>query len=375
MRPVLETQFIPRIMRNDRIEKWAHNASYERRFLGADSARRLECTLQRARAIAFHRLPIKRMSLAALVEHFFGEQLDKTHQSAAWERRPLSADQLAYAAGDVYWCQKLRSRIDQIDGPPAPEADSPDAIDQEFGQSKPEARQAELEDEAVRVAMKSIMIDRGIESFSKFRLSKQTRKMVPLRLLADRIEEHDPGRRFDLVLRVTKEILEALPASDAVAVRESCREKQKERCDAPRSPRWVGDKPSYDVDLSNPAGVTEEYEARLYRKKVTESVVKELVSRMMAQFKLRGIDHWGKWSLNPGTIYRHIDPRELREMVSTVPDVPVPFPKPFQLILGEDAFGSDTETITTMALRWLPNTELVGIEAVESRDWQSGEDD
>ena len=54
---VLETAFIPAVMANPDVRKWAHNASYERRFLGRERVQNLQCTLKLARSIPFHRLP------------------------------------------------------------------------------------------------------------------------------------------------------------------------------------------------------------------------------------------------------------------------------------------------------------------------------
>jgi ribonuclease D len=67
MGEVLSDCFVPQVMANQRIRKWAHSASYERRFLGGAHVQNLECTLHLARSIAFHRLPIETLSLASLV--------------------------------------------------------------------------------------------------------------------------------------------------------------------------------------------------------------------------------------------------------------------------------------------------------------------
>src|SRR5262249_20421569 len=36
MRQMLDEEFIPQVMANDKVQKWAHYARYERRFLGQD---------------------------------------------------------------------------------------------------------------------------------------------------------------------------------------------------------------------------------------------------------------------------------------------------------------------------------------------------
>ncbi|MBA3848581.1 MAG: 3'-5' exonuclease [Opitutus sp.] len=56
-------------------------------------------------------LNIQRFGLAALLEQFFGVQLDKDHQKANWSRRPLEPDMLDYAALDVHHLPALRDKL------------------------------------------------------------------------------------------------------------------------------------------------------------------------------------------------------------------------------------------------------------------------
>ena len=107
MREVLSDCFVPYVMANQRIRKWAHSASYERRFLGGARVQNLECTLRLARGIAFHRLPTETLSLASLASALFGVTLDKTFQKADWAVRPLSQEHLRYAADDTVWCARV----------------------------------------------------------------------------------------------------------------------------------------------------------------------------------------------------------------------------------------------------------------------------
>jgi hypothetical protein len=46
MRQVLYEKFIPQIMANEQVEKWAHYAPYERRFLGENRVANLNYTLE-----------------------------------------------------------------------------------------------------------------------------------------------------------------------------------------------------------------------------------------------------------------------------------------------------------------------------------------
>ncbi|HVU18831.1 MAG TPA: 3'-5' exonuclease [Candidatus Didemnitutus sp.] len=56
-------------------------------------------------------LNIPRFGLAALLEQFFGIQLDKDHQKANWSKRPLIKDLLDYAALDVFHLPALRDAL------------------------------------------------------------------------------------------------------------------------------------------------------------------------------------------------------------------------------------------------------------------------
>ena len=91
MRAVLETAFVPAVMANAAIRKWAHSASYERRFLGGERVQNLQCTLRLAKSIPYHRLPTRKLTLAALAAHLYGSHVDKSHQADDWGVRPLSA--------------------------------------------------------------------------------------------------------------------------------------------------------------------------------------------------------------------------------------------------------------------------------------------
>ena len=92
--------FAARVIAAPQIEKWAHYARFERRVFGADLVKGLNCTFELARGVPYHRLPLRSLKLATLVLHLFGEAIDKSFQKADWGHRPLSAEELDYAAWD-----------------------------------------------------------------------------------------------------------------------------------------------------------------------------------------------------------------------------------------------------------------------------------
>jgi ribonuclease D len=82
-----------------------HGADYDvrclRREFGWDLGRIFDTM------IAARRLGSKELGLAALVQAHFGVRLSKEHQRADWGRRPLSRDQLRYAALDTHFLLPL----------------------------------------------------------------------------------------------------------------------------------------------------------------------------------------------------------------------------------------------------------------------------
>lgn len=86
-----------------------HGADYDIRVLDRDygaRVRRLEDT-----QIMAQLLGEEKTGLAHLLHQEFGIALDKKHQRADWGRRPLSADQLEYAAADTAYLIDLADRL------------------------------------------------------------------------------------------------------------------------------------------------------------------------------------------------------------------------------------------------------------------------
>lgn len=93
-----------------------HGADYDLRVLDRDygtAIRGLEDTQTMARLLGE-----ERTGLAFLLERETGHQLDKRFQRADWGRRPLSPEQLAYAAADTAYlgllADRLRARLEDL---------------------------------------------------------------------------------------------------------------------------------------------------------------------------------------------------------------------------------------------------------------------
>ncbi len=97
------------ILADPGIEKVFHAAEYDiiglRRDFGFE-VNNLFDTMHASRMLGK-----PRVGLAALLEAYFGVHLDKRYQRTNWGKRPLSSQQLAYAALDTHYLIPLRHRL------------------------------------------------------------------------------------------------------------------------------------------------------------------------------------------------------------------------------------------------------------------------
>jgi ribonuclease D len=91
------------------VDKVFHGADYDLRVLHRDLGARV--VRLRDTQLAAQLLGEGQTGLAALVEREAGITLDKRHQRADWGSRPLSAELLAYAAGDTAYLELVRGRL------------------------------------------------------------------------------------------------------------------------------------------------------------------------------------------------------------------------------------------------------------------------
>jgi ribonuclease D len=86
-----------------------HGADYDVRCLKRDFGWSLPNLFDTM--VAARRLGVIGLGLSALVEARFGVRLSKAHQRSDWGRRPLTAEQLAYAALDTHYLLSLRESL------------------------------------------------------------------------------------------------------------------------------------------------------------------------------------------------------------------------------------------------------------------------
>ncbi|MGD8278793.1 MAG: HRDC domain-containing protein [Gemmatimonadota bacterium] len=98
-----------RVLLDEATEVVLHDAEYDLRLLGRDygvGVNRLFDTKVAAQFIGESSI-----GLAGLAQRHLGVRLDKTHQRADWAKRPLSEEQLEYAAEDTRHLPALRDRL------------------------------------------------------------------------------------------------------------------------------------------------------------------------------------------------------------------------------------------------------------------------
>jgi len=96
-----------RLLRNDEILKVFHHALFDLSFIAAEwgiSPARVFCTKVAARIAGVAIDP----SLQFLVETLLGVELDKGQRLSDWSHRPLSEEQVTYAASDVAYLHDLQ---------------------------------------------------------------------------------------------------------------------------------------------------------------------------------------------------------------------------------------------------------------------------
>jgi ribonuclease D len=97
------------IFSSPQIEKVFHAAEYDLICLKRDYGFNFNCLFDTMHAARI--LGIDKLSLANLLETFFGLQLSKRFQKANWGKRPLPADMVEYARTDTHYLIPLRGKL------------------------------------------------------------------------------------------------------------------------------------------------------------------------------------------------------------------------------------------------------------------------
>jgi ribonuclease D len=108
----VDVELLKPLIESPAVTMTAHNARFDEGMLIGAGLRpeAFVDTLRLARAAL--RLPS--YSLAGVVEHLFGFEMDKSYQKSNWKRRPLARAQLEYAALDAYITLRVYDELERI---------------------------------------------------------------------------------------------------------------------------------------------------------------------------------------------------------------------------------------------------------------------
>ena len=368
--------FAPRVIAAPHIEKWAHYARFERRVFGGDVVKNLHCTFELDRGLPYYRLPLRSLRLATLVLHLFGESVDKSYQRADWGRRPLSLEELNYAAWDPEWCYRVHHRIGPLVRSWDAATDDPQAIATRWDEIQPSLRDAKNWRAAMWATVKTFMVTGERERFSDFLLQTRVIRTVPIRALAAAVAEADPMGAAEFAVAVPSALLESLRPGGEVAVRESGHATVTTRFRTPRAVR-VPTKPSYDLDPDDPDRLACDFATADHQHRTLESERQELKERMRAWMEHGRRMEWGHFVISDSAPRLTTDVRGVAEWLRDEENPCTGLPSRFLQAFAAPqvtALSEYVDEAATPVLRWRPDRTGLPIDIAQSRDWH-GEDD
>jgi ribonuclease D len=376
MRAAYLESFAPRVLAAPQIEKWAHYARFERRVFGPDVVKNLRCTFDLARGVPYHRLPLRSLRLAMLVRHLFGETIDKSYQRADWGHRPLSAEELRYAAWDPEWCYRVHQRICPLIRSWDAATDDPQAIATRYDEINPPLRDAKNWRTAVWAAIKTYMVAGPHERFSDFLLQTRVIRTVPIRALAAAVAEVDPMGVAEFAIAVPSTLAEELRPGGEEGVRAAGRETVTTRFRCPRAER-AKHKPAYDVDPADPDRVASDFALADHQHRTLESERQELRERMRGWMTHSRVTQWGGFVLSDSSPRLNTDVRDVAGWLRDEVEPSTGLPGRFLQALGPEQTATLSQYVDASALpvlRWRPDRMALPVDMAQSRDWHEEDD-
>ncbi len=370
MREILETAFVPAVMANSAIRKWAHSASYERRFLGGERVQNLQCTVRLARSIPYHRLPVRKLTLAALCGRLFGTELDKSHQRDDWGVRPLSPEQLAYAAADPEWCRRVQQALDALGVTFEPWREDPAQVQREYLDVSARLRERNARRGDIRDAVRDHLLGESRDALGGFRLFRRVTARTTLRELARVADELDPGHTLLFDTQVPKVLITSVDLHARGALREACTVKEFRIF---RGPRVPGREPRaiYPVATIDEAEVDRQYAEVDDARRRLDSERDELRCRMKAWMEMSALTLWEGFAFADPTERWSVDMRALIELLPAAADREVGVPLQFRLAFGGGVLDRlEATNRETAFVTWRERLAThLDPEASQSRDW------
>jgi ribonuclease D len=370
MAAVINCEFIPRVMADPAITKWAHNAGFERRFLGSTAVRSLECTLRLARSVPYYVLPVRSLGLASIVLALFGERLDKRHQKADWGRRPLSLQQLQYAAADPDWCYRVQRELSARWPPVDPARESPEELERTYRELLPALADARGRHEAIRAAVKALLVRTGRDRFSGFVLRTRVVGTLPLPHLIRlaRVVTFDGG----LSIPISKKVRSTLPPEMEARVRDCAAVHRSATLHGPRMAEGAHPRPAtYEIGLADEDRVGRDYERADHELRLLTSRANDTRSRLRAWMEYEGVRRWDSFSLSVGAEQWKVPLSALEPLLPCLGERMLSVPRKLGQVLDPDQMRETTAAGTfaeTRFLLWRPRHEE-DVPPQETRDW------
>jgi ribonuclease D len=179
--PDIVTAFVDKIMLNPVIEKVFHNAKYDINFLGKSQVKNVTCTLEIARKIPYHILPVPNYELKTLATHLCKfHDIDKELQTSDWGKRPLTEDQIEYASLDCIYLAQVHVRLLELSVLTNTEASQEDLtlLSERYTQIEQQWKLLNSEMEYLQEKVKKAMQAQDLSETSYFKLQKSDRATV-----------------------------------------------------------------------------------------------------------------------------------------------------------------------------------------------------
>lgn len=222
--PEIIAYFIDQIMVNSEIEKIFHNASYDLKFLGKNTAQNVNCTLEIAKQIPYYLLPVANLQLKTLAEQLCGfPSVSKDEQGSDWGQRPLTAGQLHYAKMDVVYLTQIDRKLLQLKrlSDPNPEREDLVALTKRYREIEQQWKRLDTELAHLQERLKKAMQAQNISETDYFKLSgsQRTTKKVAFDQLAKLVQAK--GIELDFPVTLTQnlhkqlgDVIEQLPVEE-----------------------------------------------------------------------------------------------------------------------------------------------------------------
>jgi ribonuclease D len=203
--PDVIVDFIEQIMVNASIEKVFHNANYDLRLLGNKKAKNITCTLEMAKAIPYHILPLPNYqlnTLATVLCNFHG--IDKQEQGSDWGKRPLTDEQIEYAYFDCIYLAQIHWQLLALQSKIASDPTKEDltTLSEKFTELEQKRKLINSEFDYLQERLKKAMQIQNVSETEYCQLSGYERKSVKVKFteLVRLVENQEVDLDFTITL-------------------------------------------------------------------------------------------------------------------------------------------------------------------------------